>query len=50
MGEESEPRPHVVVNLGNSKQSSLAGAQRIYDRSRGEVRLEGSIGMEVIKV
>lgn len=44
MGEEPAPRPQVVVNLGNSKQSSLAGTQCIQGRIKGDMRLEGPIG------
>lgn len=33
VGEECEPRSQVVVNLKNSKQSSLAGVQCTYGRS-----------------
>lgn len=43
VGEECESRPQVVVNLENSKQSSLAGVQCTYGRSWGNAKLEGPI-------
>lgn len=43
VGEACEPRPQVVENLENSKQSSLAGAQCTYGRSWGDAKLEGPI-------
>lgn len=41
--EESEPKSQVVMNSGNSKQSSWAGAQCRDGRSQGDVRLEWPI-------